>query len=1272
MNKLSSTAAAFALSMALTIPVAAAPAQEAVGGAEPGDAGVPVEQGVAPESGAVEAITVPETEATPVDTENASLNADEGDAPAAGENAERVDPADPAEPTQGGAEPAEGSSDEPGGVNGSTAHGSTADGAPADGTASETGSAPAGDNRPEADSPAIPETPAAQTSAAPAASGADTGKTSKEDVTSDKEDVTSDADAVKAGDAATDAATDTDAEVAVPLEGAVGTPSLAYDAVSASVTVRASGVACATGVEFVSACLTSPSGAQTWVRLASEGANAWAASVPAVSLGWEKGSWAVSLVVCDSAWAGVEAGSAACALDFGEAVATPSLSYDPATASVTVAAAGVSCTSGVEFVSARLVSPSGAETWLRLEYAGAAGGAGATGAAGEGEGEGGGVWSATVSAASLGWEEGAWHVGLTVCDAAWRGVDAGSATCQLSFGDASASPSLTYDHVTGNVTVLASDVACTSGVEFVSARLVSPSGAVTWLRLESVGRGDWAASVPAASLGWEQGVWTVGLTVCDAAWRGVDAGTSPCTLVFGKASATPSLAYDPATASVAVTATGAACSTGVEFVSAKLTSPTGSQTWLRLADMGGGVWSASVPAADLGWEGGAWTVETYVCDEMWCAVEGGRTSSTLSFSVGGETLWTQSGAVAGHVVVHVSGGVVEGARNVAFFVAGLDGANSWHQAVEQPDGSWAAALSEHDLSADGGWVQAVASVDGSTRYLSAVPFSIGDADVDFDRLSTSVTDAKGNDASIVGTILDGTVYVFLPSNADPSSFSLSLVAGGASPTVYVSGDLISGFTAHGSGDAIDLTDGTFAQDASGSYELYVKANDYARATRVYVMRSAGLKSLYIVSDDPDEQGREYVEGSEDHSAKATGTMSLVNADGTVVYDGKLKQVKGRGNSTWQGAKKPYQVKLGSSASLVTGDKEDKSKTWVLLANYYDPSLMRNYIAYTLAKALGLSDSPDCENVDLYYDGEYRGTYLLSEKVQIGGGRVDITDLEELNGSLDGEALEDHPTEQGVNAYGNEYQYVTGVKEPGDISGGYLLEIDNGYYGTERSWFKSTIGSVVVKSPEDSSQGEVRYISEYFQEAVNEGSKADGDLGRYFDLSSLAKSFLVQSLAKNADYMKYSSTFFYKDAGDDLIYSGPVWDFDTAYGNHKADESYDYTDPEGFGQEEDSFFFYNTQFRATVQKVFAEVFAPLVESTLLSDKGGTEELGSVDSIASGLGASEAMNEKVWGFGQAGFSIEPKGTYEENVSTLKTWLSERYTWMKSAISSSGWLA
>ena len=1267
MNKFSSTAAAFALSMALAIPMATASAQEATTGVEPEGEITPAEQSVTlGEDAGVESAAV-ETEGE-AEGEPENIAPAESTTESAADSETNATPSPTAEEGPADLEPSEnieGDAEE---------SGSPVDGSSSEGTQPEAESSPAPEGESEADAPAAPETPADVTDAA--AGAAETSKTSSDNPasTSDPADSTS---SESVTDPTTESPADAEEVVETPLEGAVGTPSLAYDAASASVTVRASGVACATGVEFVSACLTSPSGAQTWVRLASEGGQTWSASVTAESLGWEKGTWTVSLIVCDTAWAGVEAGSAACALDFGEAIAVPSLSYDPVSATVTVTAADVACTSGVTFVSARIVSPSGAETWLRLENV-------EGGSVGGSEG---GVWSATVAAADLGWEEGSWYVGLTVCDAAWRGIDAGAATCELTFGEASAYPSLAYDPATGSVTVLASEVTCSTGVEFVSAKLTSPSGAVTWLRLESVGRGDWAVSVPAADLGWEEGSWTVELTVCDAGWRGIDAGAYACALTYGTASAIPSLAYDAATGNVTVTATGVACSTGVEFVSAKLTSPTGAQTWLRLASAGddaaGDVWSASVAAADLGWEEGAWTVETYVCDEMWRAVEGGRTSSTLSFSTGGETLWTQSGAVAGYVVVHVSGGVVNGASNVAFFAAGLNGANSWHQAVEQPDGSWAVALSEQDLSADSGWVQAVAAANGETHYLSAVPFSIEETETDIDALSTSVTDAEGNAASIVGTALDGTVYVFLPSNANPSSFSLSLVAGTGSASgsgstatsgssmVYVSGDLISGFIAHESGDVIDLTDGTFAQDASGSYVLYVKANGYASATRVYVMQSAGLKSLYIVSDDPDEEGREYIEDSEDHSAKASGTMSLVNADGTVVYDGKLKQIKGRGNSTWQGAKKPYQVKLGSSASLVTGDKEDKSKTWVLLANYYDPSLMRNYISYTLAKALGLSDSTDCETVDLYYDGEYRGTYLLSEKVQIGSGRVDITDLEEQNGSLDGEDVADHPTEQGVNSYGNEYQYVTGVKEPSDISGGYLLEIDNGYYESERSWFQSSIGSVVLKSPENSSQDEVRYISEYFQEAVNEGSKTDGNLGRYFDLSSLAKSFLVQTLAKNADYMRYSSTFFYKDAGDGLIYSGPVWDFDTAYGNHESDDEYDYTDPEGFGSEEISFFFHNEQFRTTVQKVFSEVFAPLVESTLLSDDGGTEELGSVDSIAEDLSASEAMNEKIWGFGQAGFSIEPEDTYEENVSNVKTWLTTRYAWMKETITSSSWL-
>ena len=52
------------------------------------------------------------------------------------------------------------------------------------------------------------------------------------------------------------------------------------------------------------------------------------------------------------------------------------------------------------------------------------------------------------------------------------------------------------------------------------------------------------------------------------------------------------------------------------------------------------------------------------------------------------------------------------------------------------------------------------------------------------------------------------------------------------------------------------------------------------------------------------EGRVWVESSEDKSNRAKGSMALLAADGESVYDGKLTQIKGRGNSTWKGAKRP--------------------------------------------------------------------------------------------------------------------------------------------------------------------------------------------------------------------------------------------------------------------------------------------------------------------------------------------------------------------------------
>ena len=109
------------------------------------------------------------------------------------------------------------------------------------------------------------------------------------------------------------------------------------------------------------------------------------------------------------------------------------------------------------------------------------------------------------------------------------------------------------------------------------------------------------------------------------------------------------------------------------------------------------------------------------------------------------------------------------------------------------------------------------------------------------------------------------------------------------------------------------------------------------------------------------------------------------------------EVKGRGNYTWTLAKKPYQIKLdGSKPVLGMGS----AKTWILLANYADMSLMRNKLAYDLGASLGLHGSPDSRWVDLRINGQYRGNYLITEKVEVKKNRVELVFPQGILAELD--------------------------------------------------------------------------------------------------------------------------------------------------------------------------------------------------------------------------------------------------------------------------------
>ena len=383
-------------------------------------------------------------------------------------------------------------------------------------------------------------------------------------------------------------------------------------------------------------------------------------------------------------------------------------------------------------------------------------------------------------------------------------------------------------------------------------------------------------------------------------------------------------------------------------------------------------------------------------------------------------------------------------------------------------------------------------------------------------------------------------------------------------------------------------------------------------------------------------------------------MTMLTSSGTVVYDGALSQIKARGNTTFLADKKAYQIKLDSAVDLTQTSSAQANKTWILLANAYDPTLIHNTSAYRMASAFGL-DSPDCRSVDLYYDGVYRGNYLLCEKVQTGTGRVEIPDLEKrTEDENSGKDLSKLQTATGANRYGNIYQYVTGVKTPENYDGGYLLELDNAYYKGERSYFITSTGiPFVVKSPENCSKEEMIFISEYVEEMVaaslNGGVNpvTEKSVWDYIDLKSLARFFVLQETVCNADSFA-SSNYFYLAGPDEPMTAGPVWDFDDSYGVRE-----DHVSAEGF-----------------VGGTFIEPFMNLpdfrkeVKSFVASGTYSKATSGKIDPLVSEIAASQKMNRVLWNDSeQIYIKLE---SYDADISNMKNYAASRVKWLKGVFS------
>ena len=286
-------------------------------------------------------------------------------------------------------------------------------------------------------------------------------------------------------------------------------------------------------------------------------------------------------------------------------------------------------------------------------------------------------------------------------------------------------------------------------------------------------------------------------------------------------------------------------------------------------------------------------------------------------------------------------------------------------------------------------------------------------------------------------------------------------------------------------------------------------------------------------------------------------VTVTNCDKEYEIAHATAGIRIRGNSTQMYAKKPYRIKF-EEKQQVLGLSEGAHKSWVLLAEFNDPSLLRNLVTYELANEMsGISYATDCALVEVYINGEYGGVYLLAEQTQVNEGRIAIDESGAENPAVTdtGYLLELEADLSRRNEEGAEGEAWFAVS-------GYASEEDNSMQMLMERSFDEKAAYYVVKSDARSPE-QMEYIKNYmiqvYDAVYKETTKEAVEV--LVDLPSAVDMYLVQLIANDYDN-NYSSMYLYKDAGGKLQFGAP-WDFDLAYGNFT-----------GFAEAEDTVYVYH--------------------------------------------------------------------------------------------------
>lgn len=280
--------------------------------------------------------------------------------------------------------------------------------------------------------------------------------------------------------------------------------------------------------------------------------------------------------------------------------------------------------------------------------------------------------------------------------------------------------------------------------------------------------------------------------------------------------------------------------------------------------------------------------------------------------------------------------------------------------------------------------------------------------------------------------------------------------------------------------------------------------------------------------------------------------------GTDIVDAAA-QVKVRGNYTSTYAKKPIRLKFGSKTPMLGLNSGKKFKNWVLLAEWKDPSLLRNSVADFLGNTLLESDGFYCTDyrfVKVYINNSYNGVYVLAEQQQIDKDRVNIPESKvETDGVDTGYLLEYdgyYKSEPEIQRFEVSYNNVNARNKGFSITNDIMNQAQHDYIAkVVQSVWNVTYDALknnhsnLASAPYHTMNSNGDYVADTSIKSAKEAVES------VIDLKSLVNMYILNEICEDSDigWSSFNFSIDMSNTGNKLLTYNAPWDFDYALGNN---------------------------------------------------------------------------------------------------------------------------